>query len=136
MSKNGNNKNRDRTTIKVPPPLSEAEKLQAKLVAAGVNTEHVKILAFRKNPDSDGNGKVQIEVAFYLPEHEADQFIKELTIKPFHPDKDTVSIGGGEAKLVSVEEIEVPETQPPVKLWSSKERGKRSKPKSDGPDFS
>ena len=135
MTKNGNETGRrgTRATIKMPKPLSAEERLQAQLLAAGFSPDQIKINTVQTTTDGQGSGTSEITMSLNLPHEAAERLIKLLTIKPFDPDKDTVTIGNGEAKLLS--EDAIPETKPAVKLWTGNERSKRSKPKSDVPDL-
>jgi hypothetical protein len=124
----------ERSTIKIPPPLSDVERMQAVLEAKGFNPDQFKIRAVQKKPDGHGGGNLEIEMSLDVSQDEAERLIRMMTVKVFDPDKDTVSIGNSEVKLSSVKEL--PDTQLRVKPWTDKERGKRSKPKSDVPDLS
>ncbi len=125
--------NEERSIVKMPPPLGPAEHIQAAMAARGIGPDKFKIDAVERKPDANGRDSLEYTVRGNLPAEEARKLVKLLTVKPFGPDKDTVTIGNSEAKLVSVEEL--PETERSVKLWTGKERGKRSKPKGDTPDF-
>jgi len=102
--------------------------MQARLEAMGADPAYFKLFSVEKG--SGGKG-LEIEMSVTLPEPAAERFLRELTIKPFDPDPH--ASGKPVTKVIAVEEVREPE--PTVKLWTGKERGKRSKPKSDGPDF-
>ena len=130
MVKQGSDKSRDgeQSTVKLPPRPSELEKLQTRLEAKGYDPTQFKIRSVRKKADGKG---LDIDMSFSLPQDVAEQLIKDLTIKAFDPDPQ--ASGKSVTELVSVKEVHEPE--PAVKLWRGKERGKRSKPKSDSPDL-
>jgi hypothetical protein len=105
------------------------EKLQARLEAMGADPARFKLFSVEKGAGGKG---LEIKMSVTLSDPAAEQFIKELTIKPFDPDPH--ASGKSVTELVSVKEVREPE--PTVKLWTGTERGKRSKPKRDDHDLS
>jgi hypothetical protein len=120
-------------TIKMPRPKNPEDRLRDEIAAAGLDPAKFQVSAVKSYLNDDGDQHLQLNLSLTLAPAEAEALIRFLTIKPFNPDKDTVSIGEAEAKLVSVTEI--PEPKPAVKLWTGTERRKRSKPKDAEPDL-
>ncbi len=110
--------------VRMPEPKSTERRLQDKLTATGIDEAQWKVIRVGRE---GRKGSVEIEAT--LPSAAAEKFIKLLTIKPFSPDKDTVTVGDGEVKFISDSQPKAPEKA--GRLWADTERKKRSKPKTD-----
>jgi hypothetical protein len=119
--KGGKNREQKEAIIKMPPPPSLVESLQAKLEAAGVSPELFEITGI--GPDGKGGTRL---VAAMRPDI-AEGLAKLWSIQLFSPDEPRF-------RMEDIDDPAPAETQPTAKLWTGKERGKRSKPKSDVPE--
>lgn len=122
-------------SITMPPPRSPEERLQAKVDALGMNDgdhHQVKVASVDRNPD--GTKRVVMEVTVELPAERIEEFLRRVRIRPFTPEKDTVPLFGGEAKLLAIREVPE-EDRPGPRLWTAVEAEKRTKPKGKDPDL-
>jgi hypothetical protein len=114
----------DRPTIKLAQHAAEQEEARiARTIIhlaneLGIDPGKVQVNITR------GKSKGQAQVEVSIPPELQDQVIRRLGIKPFNPEKDSVTIGGIEVTL---------DIQEQGNPWTNAESKRRSKPKSGKP---
>jgi hypothetical protein len=118
--------------LKLPEPPTEAQLLQAQIDALDLPLDEVqcKVVA---DPQTGAVVETTITLTPKDPHSHIGQiaadWLKQLTIKPYTPEKDTVTVDGVEMQLVRVGDAIA------KKPWTKAERHRRSKPKPGDPDL-